>query len=53
MCSVLASIGIWALIFAGGWALYGRFLPLLGALLVAGICAAGLPRWIGRLRIRD
>lgn len=53
MCSVLASLGIWSLIFAGGWMIYGRLLAGLGAIAVAVVCGAMLPKWIGRLRIRD
>jgi len=53
VCSILASIGIWSLIFAGGWALYGRWTHAGIALAVTGGCAALLPSCIGRLRIRD
>jgi hypothetical protein len=53
VCSILASVGIWALIFAGGWAIYGRWGQAGGALAVTLVCAALLPSFIGKLRIRD
>jgi SSS family solute:Na+ symporter len=53
LCTLLASVGIWALIFAGGWMLYSRWVHGLMALAVTGVCAALLPRYISRLRIRD
>lgn len=52
-CSILASIGIWSLIFAGGWAIYGRWTHAGIALAVTVVCGALLPTFIGRLRIRD
>lgn len=52
-CSVLASFGIWALIFAGGWAIYGHWGRAGAALAVTLVCGALLPTFIGRLRIRD
>ena len=52
VCSILASVGIWALIFAGGWAIYGRWGQAGGALAVTLVCAAFLPSCIGKLRIR-
>jgi hypothetical protein len=53
VCSILASVGIWALIFAGGWAIYGRWGQAGGALAVTLVCAAFLPSCIGKLRIRQ
>jgi hypothetical protein len=53
VCSILASIGIWALIFAGGWAIYGRWTQAGIAFAVTLVCAAFLPFCIARLRIRD
>ena len=51
-CSLLASFGIWALIFAGGWAIYGQWGRAGAALAVTAVCGALLPTFIGRLRIR-
>ena len=52
-CTILASIGIWALIFAGGWTLYGRLGQAAAAAVVAVVCAALLPGQMAKLRIRD
>jgi Na+/proline symporter len=52
ICSILASIGIWSLIFAGGWAIYGRWTHAGIALAVAAVCGGLLPTFIGRLRFR-
>lgn len=53
ICTGLASVGIWALIFAGGWMIYGRWLEGLGALAVTVACGLRLPAYMSRLRIRD
>ncbi len=53
MCSALASAGIWALIFAGGWMIYGKIGSSLVAIAIAVVCGVMLPKWMGRLRIRD
>jgi Na+/proline symporter len=53
ICTILASIAIWALIFAGGWAIYGRWVQAAMAVVVAAACGWALPGQMSRLRIRD
>jgi hypothetical protein len=53
VCTILASIGIWALIFAGGWAIYGKWVQAALAVVVAAVCGGMLPGQMSRLRIRD
>lgn len=53
ICTILASIAIWALIFAGGWAIYGKWVHAASAVAVAALCSWKLPGQMSRLRIRD
>ena len=53
ICTILSSIGIWALIFAGGWLLYGRWMQSCVAITVAVLCAIRLPKYLKKLKFQN